>query len=154
MQRGYSMVFVNKSTFFLYVVFKQKKSRKKHFLIFWVEKNASWISKVKFSHSRKKSTFSKGVYSLWFMSKNRPFSYIFFWAKRAGKKHFLIFWIENKAFRTSKVKFSRSRKKSTFCKRYAFCQKIDLFLWCFFCVCAKKAWKKHFLIFWIVKNAF
>ena len=34
------MVFVNKATFFLYVFFLAKKAKKKHFLIFWIEKNA------------------------------------------------------------------------------------------------------------------
>ena len=45
----------------------------------------------------KKSTFCKGV-SPWYFSKNRPFPYLFFWAKKARKKHFLIFWIEKNAF--------------------------------------------------------
>ena len=95
--------------------FLRKKGGKKHFLIFWIENKVFWTSKVKFSQSRKQSAFCKGV-SPWFLSKNRPFPYIFFSAKKARKKQFLIFWIENKVFRTSKVKFSQSRKKSTFCK--------------------------------------
>ena len=45
----------------------------------------------------KKSAFCKGV-SPWFLSKNRPFPYIFFSAKKARKKHFSIFWIEKNAF--------------------------------------------------------
>ena len=83
-----------------------------------------------------KSRFCIGV-SPWFLAKNRPFSYNFFFEQKARKKYFLIFWIENKVFWTFKVKFSL---------------KIVLFLICFFL--AKKNRKKHFLKFWIEKNAF
>ena len=61
----------------------------------------------------KKIDIFKGV-SPWFLTKNRPFSDMVFLAKKGRKKHFLIFWIENKPFWTSKVNFSQSRKKSTF----------------------------------------
>ena len=101
----------------------------------------------------KKSAFCKGV-SPWFLSKNRPFPYIFFSAKKARKKHFLIFWLENKAFWTLKVKFSQSRKKSTFCKGVSpwFLSKNRPFFIFFFLT--KKARKNQFFIFWKVKNAF
>ena len=52
------------------------------------------------------------------MSKNRPFLCLFF-SKKSQQEHFLILWIENKAFWTSKVKFSQSRKKSTICKGFS-----------------------------------
>ena len=107
--------FCQKMDFIRIRFFFSKKERKKNFLIFWIENKVFWTSKVKFSQSRKKSTFCKGV-SPWFLSKNRPFFICFFLAKKAREKHFLIFWIENKVFWTSKVKFSQSRKKSTFCK--------------------------------------
>ena len=148
------MVFVKKSTFFLYAFFSKKKARKKHSLIFWIDNNAFGTSKVKFSQSRKKSTFSK-VVSPCFLSKNRPFSDMFCLAKKARKKHFLIFWIENKVFWTPKVKFSQSRKKRHLANGlvHGFCQKTNLFLICFFFE-QTKAIKKHFLIFWIEENAF
>ena len=121
------MVFVKKSTF-LFCLFFSKKNQQEHFLIFWIENKAFWTSKVKFSQSRKKATFCKGV-SPWSSSKNCPFSYMFFFlAKKARKKqffcqkidfffiscflskerqnkHFLIFWIEKNAFKTTKKKF-------------------------------------------------
>ena len=78
------MVFVKKSTFFLYVFFR-KKSQNKHFLILWIENKAFWTSKVKFSQSRKKATFCKGV-SSWFLTKNRRFSYMFFCLRKKGQK--------------------------------------------------------------------
>ena len=52
--------------------------------------------------------------SAWFLSKNRSFFYVYFLTKKANKNIFLIFWIENKAFWTSKVKFSKSRKNPHF----------------------------------------
>ena len=109
--------FCQKNRTFSYIFFfEQKKARKKHFLILWIENKAFRTLKVKFSQSRKKSTFCKGV-SPWFLSKNRPFSYKFFFlSKKARKKHFLIFWIENKVFWALKMNFSQSRKKSIFCK--------------------------------------
>ena len=84
--------------FLICFFFLAKNARKKHFLIFWIEIKAFWTSKVKFSKSRKKSTFCKGV-NPWFWSKNRPFSYMFsLEQKKARKKEFLIFWIEKNAF--------------------------------------------------------
>ena len=80
------MVFVKKSTF-LFCLFFSKKNQQKHFLIFWIENKAFWTSKVKFSQSRKKATFSKGV-SPWSSSKNCPFSYIFFFSKKGQKETF------------------------------------------------------------------
>ena len=75
-----------------------KKARKRHFLIFWIEKNACFLDlKSEVLKKSKKATFSKGV-SRWFLSKNRPFVIYFFCAKKARKKHFLILWIEKNAF--------------------------------------------------------
>ena len=168
----------------------QQKAIKKHFLIFWIEKKVLWTSKVKFSQSRKKSPFCKGV-SPWFLSKNRPFficffssqksqketffdildrrecflhhiskvltkskkidifqsgqfmvfakkltffSYVFFLAKQARKKTFLIFQIEKNTFQTCKVNFQKSRKNRHSAKGlvHGIFQKIDLFLICSF----------------------
>ena len=84
--------------FLISFFFLNKKAKKETFLIFWIEKKVFWTSKVKFSQSRKKSTFCKEV-SPWFSSKNLPFPYMFFFlAKKARRKHFLIFWIVKKAF--------------------------------------------------------
>ena len=91
--------FLSKNGPFSYLFFLKKKTRKKHFLIFWIENKAFWTSKVKFTQTRKKSTFCKEV-SPWFFSKNGPFLHLFFWEKKARKKHFLIFLIEENAFYT------------------------------------------------------
>ena len=92
-----------------------KKGRKKHFLIFWIENKVFWTSKVKFSQSRKKSAFCKGV-SPWFLSKNRPFPYIFFFSKKSKKKTFFDILDRKECFLDQKRKVLKNSKKSTFCK--------------------------------------
>ena len=109
------MVFVKKSTFFLYVFFLPKKGRKKHFLIFWIENKAFWTSKVKFSQSRKKSTFCKGV-SPWFLSKNRPFSHFFFLTKKSQKEILFHILDRKECFLDLKSEVLKNSKKLTFCK--------------------------------------
>ena len=142
------MVFVKKSTFFLYVFFKLKKPERSLFLIFWIENKAFWTSKKKFSQSRKKSTFCKGV-SPWFLSKNRPFSHFFFWPKKAIKKHYLIFWIEKNRkeyFLDHKREVLKNSKKSTFYKGVSpwFLSKNRPFSHLFFFFLSKKSEKERF----------
>ena len=108
------MVFLKKSTFSSSVLLS-KESKKETFFDILDSKECFLDLKSEVLKNSKKSAFCKRV-SLWFLSKNRPFSYMFFLGKKAKNKHFLILWIENKAFWTSKVKFSQSRKKATFCK--------------------------------------
>ena len=80
--------FCQKIDLFLICFFFSKKAIKKYFLKFWIEKKVLWTSKVKFLQSRKKSSFCKQV-SPWFLSKNRPFSHMFFfWAKKSQKETF------------------------------------------------------------------
>ena len=145
------MVFVKKSTFFSFF-FLTKKSQKETFFDILDRKECFLDLKSEVLTKSKNIDILKGV-SPWFLSKNRPFSCLFF-SKKSQQEHFLILWIENKAFWTSKVKFSQSRKKSTICKGFSpwFLSKNRPFPHIFFS--AKKARNKHFLIFWIVKNAF
>ena len=72
------------------------------------------------SKNSKKSTFCKGV-SPWFLSKNRPIPHIFFWAKKARKKQFLIFWKEGRTWFFAKIRpssymfvLSKQSKKETY----------------------------------------
>ena len=108
------MVFLKKPTFSSSVLLS-KESKKETFFDILDSKECFLDLKSEVLKNSKKSAFCKRV-SLWFLSKNRPFSYMFFLGKKAKNKHFLVLWIENKAFWTSKVKFSQSRKKATFCK--------------------------------------
>ena len=148
------MVFVKKSTFFWYVFFRAKKARKKHSLIFWIENNAFWTSIVKFYQSRKKSTFSKAI-SPWFLSKSRRFFHMFFFlSQKSQKERFFDILDRKEYFLDLKSELLKKSKKSTFCKEVSPWYFIKnrpfpyLFFW------AKKVRKKHFLIFWIEKNAF
>ena len=121
-----------KSTFFSFF-FWTKKSQKETFFDILDRKECFLDLKSEVIKNSKKWTFSKGV-SAWFLSKNGPYSYKIFFSKKSRKKNFLIFWIENKVFGTPKVKFSQSRKKSTFCKGVSlwFLSKNRSFFICFF----------------------
>ena len=81
--------FCQKIDLFLICFFFSKRAIKKYFLIFWIEKKVLWTSKVKFLQSRKQSSFCKRV-SPWFLSKNRPFSHMFFLSKKKPERN--IFW--------------------------------------------------------------
>ena len=130
------MVFVKKSTFFSFF-FLTKKSQKEIFFHILDRKECFLDLKSEVLKNLKKWTFCRGVSPL-FLSKNQPFSHMFFFVvKKATKKHFLIFWIEKKrkeSFLDHKRKVLKNCKKSTFCKGVSpwFFQKIDLFLICFF----------------------
>ena len=132
-QRGQSMVFLKKSTFFLYV-FLTKKSQKERFFDI-LDRNECFLDlKSEVLKRSKKSTFCKRV-SPWFLSKNRLFSYMFFFQpKKPERNIFFSFWIVKNAFQTRKVKFQQSQKNRHFAKGlvHGFCQKIDLFLKIFF----------------------
>ena len=147
------MVFVKKSTFLLCVFFGAIKASKKHSLIFWIENNAFWTSKVKFSQSRKKPTFCKGV-SPWFFSKYQPFSHMFFLGKKKQKKTFFYILDRKECFLDYRREVLKNFHESKFCKRVSpwFFLKNwrfpNLFFW------AKKARKNICFIIWVVKNAF
>ena len=80
--------------------FLSKKRQKETFFHFLDRKECFLDDKRKVAKNAKKWTFFKG-FSPWFLSKNRPFSYMFFFlAKKARKKHFFIFWIVKNAFKT------------------------------------------------------
>ena len=132
-----------------------KKARKKHFLMFCIEKNAFQSKKKDFYKILKNRHFAKGLVHGFCQKIGLFLISFFFFEQKSKRETFLIFWIEKKVFWTSKVKFSQSRKKSTFCKGVSpwFSSKNLPFPYMFFFL-AKKARRKHFLIFWIVKKAF
>ena len=147
------MVFVNKSTFFLYVFFWAKKSQKKTFLNILDSKDKFLDLKSKVLKNSKKSTFCKEI-SLWCSSNNRPFSYMFFFSKKSqNEKLFNI--LEKKEYLLDlKSETLAKSKQWTFCKGVSpwFLTKLrpSSYMFCW----ANKARKKHFLIFWMVKNTF
>ena len=70
---------------------------------------------MKFSQSRKKSTFCKGV-SPWFLSKNRPFSHMFFLSIKSQKETFFDILHRKECFLDHKRKVLKNPKKLTFSK--------------------------------------
>ena len=70
---------------------------------------------MKFSKSRKKSLFSKGV-SPWFLSKNRPFFHMFFFSQKSQKEGFFDILDRKEYFLDLKGELLKKSKKSTFCK--------------------------------------
>ena len=89
---GQSMAFV-KNRPFSYMIFFSKKSQKQTVFDILDKKECFLDLKSEVLRNWKKSKCCKEV-SPWFLSKNRPFFHMFFLAKKARNKHFLIFWIE------------------------------------------------------------
>ena len=136
------MVFFKKSTFFLYV-FLSKKSQKEAFFNILDRKWSFWTYKVKFSQSRKKSTFCKAV-SPWFLSKNQPFSHIFSLTNKSQKETFFDILDRKECFLDHKREVLKNSKKSTFCKGVSpwFLSKNRPFSYMFFL--SKKSQKETF----------
>ena len=64
----------------------------------------------------KKSTFCK-AFSPWFLSKNRPFSLMFFLSKKSQRETFFNILNRKEYLLDLKSKVLAKSKKSTFCKR-------------------------------------
>ena len=142
--KGVSPRFLSKNRPFSYKFFFWAKKQERNILfIFWIENKVFWTSKVKFSQSRKKSTFCKGV-SPWFLSKNRPFSHMFLLCKKSHKETFFDILDRKECFLDLKSEVLKKSKKSKFSKGvspWLFSKNRPFFI-CFFL--AKKARKKNF----------
>ena len=97
--KGVSPWFLSKNWPFSHMLFlSKKKGRKKHFLIFWIEKNAFQTWKVKFLKSRKNRHFAKGLvhgfsekielFLICSLSAKKARANFFFWY--SGKKRMLF----------------------------------------------------------------
>ena len=109
------MVFSKNSIFFFYIFFFSKQSKKETYFDILDSKECFFDLKSETLAKSKKSAFCKGVRP-WFLSKNRPFSYRLFEAKKARNKHFLKFWIEKNAFFDLKSEVLKNSKNRTFCQ--------------------------------------
>ena len=119
---------------FPFMFFLSKQSQKETFFDL-LDRNECFLDvKSEVQKKSKKSTFWNGV-SPWFLSKNWPVFYIFFFNKERQKETF----------------FDILDRKECFFLWFLF-QKIDLFLIFFFE--QKKPRRSSFLIFWKVNNAF
>ena len=127
----FSPWFFFKNGCFSNLFFLAKKARKKHFFIFWIVKNAFQPWKVKFQQSPKSRHFAKG---LWFLSKNRRFSYMFFFTKKSQKERVFDILDRKECFLDQKRKVLKNSKESTFCKGVSpwFLSQNCSFLICFF----------------------
>ena len=108
------MVFVKKSTFFLYLLLS-KKSQKQTVFDILVRKECSLDQKSEVLKKSRKSTFCKGV-SPWFLSKNRPLFYIFFFSKKSQKQTVFDILDKKECFLDLKSQVLKKSRKSTFCK--------------------------------------
>ena len=86
LQTGYSMVFLKEIPFSSSVLLS-KESQKETFFDLLNSEKCFLDLKSEVLAKSKKSTFCKGV-SSWFLSKNRPFSYMLFYSKKSQKETF------------------------------------------------------------------
>ena len=123
------MVFIKKSTVFLYVFFLAKKARKKHFFFILDSKECFLDPKSEILAKSKKSPFCKGV-SPWFLSKNRPFFHMFFFSQKSQKERCFHILDRKEYFLDLKSEVLKSRKNRHFANAlvHGISQKIDRFL--------------------------
>ena len=108
------MVFGKNSTFFLYV-FLSKQSKKQTYFDILDSKECFFDLKSETLAKSKKSPFCKEV-SPWFLSKNRPFSHMFFLGKKSKRETFSDILDRKECFLDHKREVLKNSKKSTFCK--------------------------------------
>ena len=151
--KGVRPWFLSKNRPFSHFFFWTKKSQKETFFDILDRKECFLDLKSEVLKNSKKSTFSKGV-STWFLAKIRPSSYMFFLSKQSKKETYFDKLDSKECFLDLKSETLAKSKKSLFCKGVSpwFLSKNCPFSYISFL--KKKARKKHFLIFWIVKNAF
>ena len=105
--------FCQKIDLFLICFFWPKKDKKNIFHIL-DSKECFLDLKSEVLKKSKQSTFCKG-FSPWFLSKNRPFSHMFFLSKKSQKETFFHILDRKEWFLDHKRKVLKNSKKSTFC---------------------------------------
>ena len=94
--------------------FLAKKSQKETFFDILNSKECFLDLKSEVLKKSKKSTLCKG-FSPWFLSKNRPSSYMFFLSKKSQKETFFDILDRKEWFLDHKRKVLKNSKKSKFC---------------------------------------
>ena len=102
------------------MVFFSKESQKEIFFDILDIKECSLDPKSEVLKNSKKSTFCKGV-SPWFLSKNRPFSHMFFLSKETQKGIFFDILDRKECFLELKSEVLKTSKKTKFCKGFSPC---------------------------------
>ena len=110
--------FCQKIDLFLICSFSAKKSHKETFFDILESKECFLHLKSKVLKKSKKSTFFK-TFSPWFLSKNRPFSHMFFLAKKSQKETFFDILDSKECFLDLKSEVLEKSKKSAFCKGFS-----------------------------------
>ena len=113
--KGVSPWFLFKNRPFSYMFFLSKKSHKKTVFDILDRKVSFLDLKSKVLKKPRKSTFCKGV-SPWFLSKNRPFSYMFFFLKKSQKQTVFEILYRKQWFLDLKREVLKKSRKSPFCK--------------------------------------
>ena len=113
--KGVSPFFLSKNRPFSYMFFLSKNSQKK--TVFDILENKEYFLDLKseIPQKSKKSIFCKGV-SPWFLSKNRPFSYMNFLSKNSQKQKVFDILDRKECFLDLKSEVLKKSRKSTFCK--------------------------------------
>ena len=113
--------------------FLSKQSKKETYFDILDSKECFLDLKSETVAKSKKSAFCKGV-SPWFLSKNRPFSHMFFFSKKSHRETFFDILDRKECFLDHKREVLKNSKKSTFCKGVS--------PWCFF---EKSTFSSYFL---------
>ena len=98
--------------------FLGKKSQKETIFDILESKECFLHLKSKVLKKSKKSTFFK-TFSPCFLSKNRPFSHMFFLAKKSQKETFFDILDSKECFLDLKSEVLKKSKKSAFCKGFS-----------------------------------
>ena len=110
------MIFLKKSTCFLYVFFLSKKSQKETFFDILDRKQSFLDLKSEvLTKSKKIDILQRG--SPWFLSKNRPFSHIFVLRKKTKKETIFDILDSKECFLDHKRKLLKKSKKIDILKR-------------------------------------
>ena len=113
--KGVCPWFLSKNPPFSYLFFLSKKSQKQTVFDILDRKECFLDLKSEVLKKSRKSTFCKGV-SPWFLSKNRPFSYMFFLSKKSQKQTLFDILDTKEWFLDLKNEVLTKSRKSTFCK--------------------------------------
>ena len=114
--KGVSAWFLAKIRPSSYMLFLSKQSKKQTYFDILDSKECFLDLKSEVLKNSKEPTFCQGV-SPWFLSKNRPFSHMFFLGKKSKRETFSDILDRKQCFLDHKREVLKNSKKSTFWKR-------------------------------------
>ena len=123
--------FLSKNRSFSHMYFLSKKSQKEILFDILNSKECFLDLKREILKTSKKSTFSKGVRP-WFLSRKRPFCYMFFLAKKPERNSFWYSGLKIKLFGPQKWSSHKVEKNRHFAKGMLSVKKSTFFSYVFF----------------------